>query len=63
MKSSRASLRRRFPILLACTVAALSCAMAFGGAAGAAPRKKVSRPEKVSLLYVLNAGRANLLPV
>lgn len=37
--------------------------MAFGGAAGAAPRKKVSRPEKVSLLYVLNAGRANLLPV
>lgn len=62
MRSPEASLGWRLPILLACAFAFLCGATVLTTGAHAAHRKKESRPEKVSLLYVMNAGRATLLP-
>jgi uncharacterized protein YjbI with pentapeptide repeats len=62
MNSSQASLRLRFPLLLACAIALLSCATALAAGTGAASAHKEARDAKVSLLYVLNAKRATLLP-
>ncbi len=62
MKPVEAFRRRRLPILLACAVALLSSGAALAAGAGAAPQLKEPRAKKVSLLYVLNAKRATLLP-